>query len=52
MDYFIENWESFVGLIGVIISIGGLIASLVAMYRAGKARDAATAATTASKETT
>ena len=51
MDYVLQNWGSFIGLIGVGVSIGGLIASLVAVYRAGKARDAAAAAEIASNDT-
>ncbi len=51
MGYFLENWGSFVGLVGIIISTAGLLAALVAMRRAGKARDAAEASETASRET-
>ena len=51
MDYVLQNWGSFIGLIGVGVSIGVLIASLVAVYRAGKARDAAAAAEIASNDT-
>ena len=51
MDYFLDNWGSFVGVLGVIISSGGLIITFVAMVRAGKAREAATAAEEATRDT-
>jgi hypothetical protein len=51
MGYFLDNWGSFASLVGVIISAAGLAAALVAMQRAGKARDSAEAAELASRET-
>ena len=51
IDYFLDNWGSFASALGVIVSVGGLAAALIAVYRAGKARDAATAAEFASEET-
>ena len=51
MGYFFDNWGSFAGLLGVVISTAGLAAAWVAMQRAGKARDSAEAAELASRET-
>ncbi len=51
MGCFLDNWGSFASLVGVIISAAGLAAALVAMQRAGKARDSAAAAELASRET-
>jgi hypothetical protein len=51
MDYFLNNWGSFVGVIGVIISTGGLVIAFIAMVRAGKAREAAAAAEEAARDT-
>lgn len=51
IDYFLDNWGSFVSAVGVIISTGGLIVAFIAMQRAGKARDAAAAAQSATQET-
>ena len=51
MGYFLDNWGNFVGVAGAIVSLAGLVVSYVAMRRAGKARDAATAAEVASNET-
>lgn len=51
MNYFLENWGNFVGALGLIITLLGLIVSFLAFKRAGKARDAAEAAEAASRET-
>jgi hypothetical protein len=51
MDYFLDNWGSFVGVLGVIISTGGLVIAFIAMVRAGKAREAAAAAEEATRDT-
>lgn len=51
MAYVVDNWGSFVGILGVIISSIGLTVSFVAMVRAGKAREAATAAEEATRVT-
>lgn len=51
IDYFLENWGSFASALGIIVSAGGVAASLIAVYRAGKARDAASAAQLATQET-
>ena len=48
MGYFFDNWGSFAGLLGVVISAAGLAAAWVG---AGKARDSAEAAELASRET-
>ena len=44
MNYFLENWGSFVGLLGLLVGIAGVVFSVAAFQRAGKARDAAEAA--------
>lgn len=51
MDYLLDNWGSFIGVAGLVITILGVIISYLAFRRAGKARDAAAAAEVASKET-
>ena len=51
MDYLLDNWGSFIGVAGLVITILGVIISYLAFRRAGKARDAAAAAEIASKET-
>ena len=51
MEYFLDNWGSFIGIAGLIITGLGVIISYLAFHRAGKARDAAAAAEVASKET-
>lgn len=51
MEYFLDNWGSFIGIAGLIITGIGVIISYLAFHRAGKARDAAAAAEVASKET-
>lgn len=48
MDYFLDNWGSFVGVLGVIISIGGFA---IAIWQASQARTSAQAAEVASKQT-
>ena len=48
MDYFLDNWGSFVGVLGVIISIGGFA---IAIRQASRARTSAQAAEIASKQT-
>ena len=50
MNYFLDNWGSFASALGVGVSLLGLWAALVAVKRAGKAREAADAAQTASQE--
>ena len=47
-DYFLDNWGSFVGVLGVIISIGGFA---IAIWQATRARTSAQAAEVASKQT-
>ena len=44
MSYFLDNWGSVVGIVGVIVGLIGVGFSVAAFYRAGKARDAAEAA--------
>ncbi len=51
MDYLLDNWGSFIGAAGLVITILGVIISYLAFRRAGKAREAAAAAEVASKET-
>ena len=51
MDYLLDNWGSFIGVAGLVITILGVIISYLAFRRAGKAREAAAAAEVASKET-
>ena len=51
MEYFLDNWGSFIGIAGLIITGLGVIISYLAFHRAGKARDAAAAAEVASRET-
>ena len=51
MNYILENWGSLVGALGLVFTIGGVAISFAAFRRAGKARDAAKAAETASRET-
>lgn len=48
MSYFLGNWGSFVGVLGVVISLGGFF---IAIRRATQARSAAAAAQEASQET-
>lgn len=48
MNYFLENWRSFVGLLSLIITIIGFP---IAIWRAIQARNSAAAAEAASKET-
>lgn len=48
MSYFLDNWGSFISLLGVAITIVGFI---IAIRRATQARSAATAAQAATKET-
>lgn len=51
MNYFLENWGSFAGVLGVALTIVGIIFSIAAFKRAGKARDSADAAKDASSAT-
>ena len=51
MNYVLENWGSFVGVLGLAITIVGAIFSIAAFKRAGKAKEAAEAAEIASQET-
>ena len=51
MNYVLENWGSLVGALGLVFTIVGVAISFAAFRRAGKARDAAAAAETASMET-
>ena len=44
MADFLNSWGGLIGLIGAVLSLFGLAASIWAVYRAGKARDAAEAA--------
>lgn len=44
MADFLNSWGGLIGLIGAVLSLSGLAASVWAVYRAGKARDAAEAA--------
>lgn len=48
MDYFLDNWGSFVGLLSLIVTIIGFG---VAIHRATQARKSAAAAEAASQET-
>ena len=48
MDYFLEHWGSFVGLLSLIVTVIGFV---VAIRRATQARTSARAAEDASKET-
>ena len=41
MDYFAENWGSFVGLLGLLASVGGLVYALLARRAARSAEQAA-----------
>ena len=51
MDYFLDNVGNVASVLGLVITILGVIISYLAFRRAGKARDAAAAAEIASKET-
>lgn len=51
MNYFLDNVGSFIGGAGLFITIIGAVISYRAFLRAGKARDAASAAEVASNET-
>ncbi len=51
MNYLLENWGSLVGAFGLAFTIAGVAISFAAFRRAGKARDAASAAEAASNET-
>ena len=44
MADFLNSWGGLIGLVGAVLSLFGLAASIWAVYRAGKARDAAEAA--------
>ncbi len=50
MSYFLDNWGSIASVVGVAVSLLGLWAALVAVKRAGKARESADAAQTASRQ--
>ena len=41
MDYLIENWGSFVGVLGLLASVGGLVYALLARLAAKSAEQAA-----------
>ncbi len=41
MDYFLENWGSFVGVLGLLASVGGLVYALLARRAAKSAEKAA-----------
>ena len=41
MDYFLENWGSFVGVLGLLASVGGLVYALLARRAAKSAEQAA-----------
>ncbi len=41
MDYFLENWGSFVGVMGFLASVGGLVYALLARRAAKSAEQAA-----------
>ena len=41
MDYLVENWGSFVGVLGLLASIGGLVYALLARRAAKSAEQAA-----------
>lgn len=51
MNYFLDNWGSIASVAGVVVSLLGLWAALVAVKRAGKARESADAAQKATVET-
>lgn len=51
MGYFLDNWGSFASLTGILISAAGLWAAVVAMGRAGKAKESAEAAELAALQT-
>lgn len=48
MDYFVDNWGNFVGLLSLVITIIGFG---VAIHRATQARESAAGAEAASQET-
>ena len=41
MDYFLENWGGFVGVLGLLASVGGLVYALLARRAAKSAEQAA-----------
>ena len=49
--YGLDIWGSWVGVVGLVVTIIGVVISYLAFQRAGKAREAATAAEVASDET-
>ena len=51
MEFLQNNWGSIASVVGVAVSLLGFWAAVVAMKRAGKAREAAAAALEASQET-